>query len=49
MKLTDTLAKITSHMLGIPISDFPSSFRDAILTVRNMGLKFLWIDALCIV
>ena len=34
---------------GIPLEDLPQTFQDAILTVRKLGLRFLWIDALCII
>lgn len=34
---------------GIPLEDLPQNFQDAILTVRRLGLRFLWIDALCII
>ena len=34
---------------GIPLEKLPQNFRDAILTVRKLKLRFLWIDALCII
>ncbi|KAF7876719.1 hypothetical protein EAF04_001803 [Stromatinia cepivora] len=33
---------------GIPVEDFPATLRDAVLTTREIGLKYVWIDALCI-
>ncbi|EDN95288.1 hypothetical protein SS1G_11165 [Sclerotinia sclerotiorum 1980 UF-70] len=33
---------------GIPVEDFPETLRDAVLTTREIGLKYVWIDALCI-
>lgn len=33
---------------GKPISDLPKTFRDTILIVQTCGLKYLWIDSLCI-
>ncbi|KAI1770039.1 HET-domain-containing protein [Hypoxylon cercidicola] len=33
---------------GIPISHLPKSLRDAAWFTNEMGLKYLWIDALCI-
>ncbi len=34
---------------GIPLDELPQNFKDAIRTVRKLQLRFLWIDALCIV
>lgn len=36
-------------MLRIPISSLPKTFRDAIVLARQLGSRFMWIDALCIV
>lgn len=34
---------------AIPLSTLPQNFQDATATVRALGLRYLWIDALCIV
>jgi hypothetical protein len=37
------------HMLsGIPLESFPATLRDAVYVTRRLGLRYLWIDALCI-
>lgn len=33
---------------GIPLEKWPGTLRDAIQVARNLNLKYLWIDALCI-
>jgi hypothetical protein len=33
---------------GVPLSNFPRTLRDAIIITRHLGIKYLWIDALCI-
>jgi hypothetical protein len=33
---------------GIPLDNFPATLRDAITITRYLGVKYLWIDALCI-
>ena len=32
---------------GIPISALPKTFRDAVLTCLRLGIRLIWIDALC--
>ncbi|KUJ13387.1 HET-domain-containing protein [Mollisia scopiformis] len=33
---------------GIPVTELPKTFQDAIVIVRSLGLKCVWIDSLCI-
>lgn len=33
---------------GIPLEKYPRTLRDAITITRALGLKYIWIDALCI-
>jgi hypothetical protein len=33
----------------IPLSDLPDNFQDAISITRQLGIKYLWIDCLCII
>jgi hypothetical protein len=45
--------KLTSDDLetfrsGLPISSLPQAFQDAISITRDLGIRFIWIDALCI-
>lgn len=40
---------IESFENGILIASLPSTFRDAIKITRFLGLRYLWIDSLCIV
>lgn len=42
---TDTLLK---HMVGILVDEMPKTFRDAIQVTRHLGIRYLWIDSLCI-
>ncbi|VUC20080.1 unnamed protein product [Clonostachys rosea] len=34
---------------GIPLSSLSPTFRDAILLVRRLGHRYIWIDSLCII
>ncbi|CAH0024515.1 unnamed protein product [Clonostachys rhizophaga] len=33
---------------GLPMSKLPSTFRDAVLVLHQLGIQYLWIDSLCI-
>ncbi|KAF1998634.1 HET-domain-containing protein [Amniculicola lignicola CBS 123094] len=33
---------------GLPLDRFPGTLRDAIVVTHHLGLRYLWIDALCI-
>ena len=34
---------------GIDVSKLPATFQDAIFLTRHLGLRYLWIDSLCII
>ena len=38
-----------ARQISIEVESMPQTFRDAIETTRGLGMRFLWIDALCIV
>ncbi len=44
-----TKANLESHKKGMIVSQLPQTFRDAVAVVRNLGLRYLWIDSLCII
>lgn len=33
----------------MPMSELPRNFRDAIIVTRVLGLRYLWIDSICII
>ncbi|KAI8654044.1 HET domain-containing protein [Fusarium sp. Ph1] len=46
--------KLTMHTLKdykseIPVSSLPQTFKDTVEFTRNMGIRYLWIDSLCII
>lgn len=43
---TDTLKK---HEAGIAFSELNQTFQDAVLVTRALGLRYIWIDSLCII
>jgi hypothetical protein len=38
-----------ARLFNIPFDPFPKTFRDAIIMTRQLGVRFLWIDSVCIV
>lgn len=40
---------ISQREENIPWSELPKTFRDAICITRSLGLRYFWIDSLCIV
>ena len=44
--ISSNLSALTN---GISISILPRSIQDAIFTVRQLGLRYLWVDSLCII
>jgi hypothetical protein len=44
-----TRDNIREFMGGIPLSTLPKTFRDAIKVASSLGVRWLWIDALCII
>ncbi len=48
-KTTLTRSSLAAFQAGISISTLPKTFQDAVLLTRNLGIRYLWIDALCII
>jgi hypothetical protein len=46
LKLTSST--FSTLLKGVPVSKLPQTFQDAIVISRHLGLKFIWIDSLCI-
>lgn len=44
-----TRANLEARLDRIEFSQLPKSFQDAVYVTRNLGIRFLWIDSLCIV
>jgi hypothetical protein len=45
---TSTNDNIIRHMRRISDNELPETFRDAIIVARQLGIRYLWIDSLCI-
>ena len=44
-----TTMTLQSHLQGIPWNELPKTFRDSISYCVKLHIRYLWIDALCIV
>jgi len=44
-----TTKNMSEMARGIPFSHLPQTLQDAIKVTRRLGIRFLWLDALCIV
>ncbi|KAF2688472.1 HET-domain-containing protein [Lentithecium fluviatile CBS 122367] len=40
---------LEAHMVGMEFKLLPPTFRDAVTLTRALGLKYLWIDSICII
>ncbi|KAI8633306.1 HET-domain-containing protein [Xylariaceae sp. FL1651] len=40
---------LNDRMNGINVSAMPRTFQNAVIIVRSLGLRYLWIDSLCII
>ncbi|RSL74999.1 hypothetical protein CEP51_011277 [Fusarium floridanum] len=47
--ITTTSQTIATHFNKIPLTALPKTFRDAVTLTRSLGLRYLWIDSLCII
>ncbi len=47
--ITTEKNNIEGHKKGIPLQRLPKTLQDAIVFTKSIGLRYLWIDSLCIV
>jgi Heterokaryon incompatibility protein (HET) len=48
-RVTTTLATIDAYMKRLPASTLPKTIQDAIKVTQKLGIRYLWVDAFCIV
>ena len=44
-----TVASMASMRVGLPISDLSETFKNAMFIASRLGVRYLWIDSLCII
>ena len=47
--LVTTTATMEERKAGIPFGSLPTTFQDAVRITRRLGIRYLWIDSLCII
>ncbi|KAI0869859.1 heterokaryon incompatibility protein-domain-containing protein [Hypoxylon argillaceum] len=47
--VTTTKASLEQHLRGLSADDLPQTINDAITVTRALRVKYIWIDAICIV
>lgn len=47
--LVTTRDTINDHLNGIQFKTLPKTFQDAVVVTRQLGIRYLWIDSLCII
>ncbi|KAF2246056.1 HET-domain-containing protein [Trematosphaeria pertusa] len=48
-QVTTTKSTLDDHVTSIPYDQLPKTIQDAVMATRNLGISYLWADALCIV
>ena len=49
MSVKTVMHNLESHKQSISLKTFPQTIRDAIFITSKLGIRFLWVDSLCIV
>jgi hypothetical protein len=47
--LTTTRATVHDRASAIPLETLPKTFQDAVQLTRRLGIRYIWIDSLCII
>ncbi|KAK1756651.1 het domain-containing protein [Echria macrotheca] len=47
--ITTTQSTLDQRLAGIPLEALSNTFRDAIMFTRQLGVRYIWIDSLCII
>ena len=46
--ITTTTLNLSAHSQGVPLKTLPKSIADAVAVCRGINIRYLWVDALCI-
>lgn len=46
---TTTLATVEDRRNGFSVEELPNTIRDAVLLARELNIRYIWVDSLCII
>lgn len=49
LPLKTTMSTLRTRRHAIPFETLPKTYRDAVSITRSLGIRYVWIDSLCIV
>lgn len=49
LSLKTTKSTLLRRIEGFTLADLPRTFRDAVLVAKALGIRYIWIDSLCII
>ncbi|KAH7111152.1 heterokaryon incompatibility, partial [Dactylonectria estremocensis] len=47
--VTTLSSNVEPHLQGIAVNSLPQIIQDAVRVYRELGLRYLWVDSLCII
>ncbi|KAF9872326.1 het domain-containing protein [Colletotrichum karsti] len=47
--ITTTTENLQEHLREVPFSKLSKTFQDAVTVTRRLGIRYIWIDSLCII
>lgn len=48
-QLTTTISTLHQRQAGIELQELPKTVRDAVMLARSLRVRYIWVDALCII
>ncbi|ORY06362.1 hypothetical protein BCR34DRAFT_490187, partial [Clohesyomyces aquaticus] len=49
LKYKTIMTNLAQHCREMQLESFPATLRDSLIVCRNVGIRYVWIDARCII